>query len=41
MNKTSINPYENSVNESNPLELEQLSEEEDEQDEEDHVEEQE
>jgi len=32
MNKTSINPYENSVNESNPLELEQLSEEEDDED---------
>ena len=30
MNKTSLNPYENSVNESNPLELEQLSEEDEE-----------
>jgi histone H3/H4 len=38
LNKTSDNPYENSVSASNPLELEQLTEEDDEEDEEDQIE---
>jgi len=38
LNKTSDNPYENSVSASNPLELEQLTEEDDEDDQEDQIE---
>jgi len=38
LNKTSDNPYENSVSASNPLELEQLTEEDEEEDEEDQIE---
>lgn len=38
LNKTSDNPYENSISASNPLELEQLTEEDDEEDDEDQIE---
>ena len=36
MNKTSVNPYESCINESNPLELDNLSEEGDEEEGEEH-----